>query len=42
MIASGFCRDCLGENEFHAGPFYDQFPLTLDSGRRTEAVGPFF
>jgi hypothetical protein len=27
---------------FHAGPIFDQFSLTLDSGRRTEAVGPFF
>jgi hypothetical protein len=42
IFASGFCRDCIGENEFHAGPFYDQFPLTLDSGWRTEAAGPFF
>jgi hypothetical protein len=30
-----------GEN-FSAGPLYDQFPLTLDAGSRTEAVGPFF
>jgi hypothetical protein len=30
------------QDEFHAGPLYDQFPLTLDSGRRTEAVGPLF
>jgi hypothetical protein len=27
---------------FHAGPIYDEFPLTLDSGKRTEAAGPFF
>ena len=27
---------------FSAGPLYDQFPLTLDSGHRIEAVGPFF
>jgi hypothetical protein len=26
----------------HAGLLYDEFPLTLDSGRRTEAVGPLF
>jgi hypothetical protein len=25
-----------------AGPLYDEFPLTLDSGHRIEAVGPFF
>jgi hypothetical protein len=24
------------------GPLYDEFPLTLASGKRTEAVGPFF
>jgi len=27
---------------FSAGPIFDQFPLTLDSGHRTEAIGPFF
>ena len=27
---------------FHAGPIYDQFSLTLDSGHRTEAAGPLF
>ena len=27
---------------FHAGPVFDQFLLTLDSGHRTEAIGPFF
>jgi len=27
---------------FHAGPIFDEFELTLDSGRRTEALGPFF
>jgi hypothetical protein len=29
-------------NGFHAGPIFDQFVLTLDSGHRTEAIGPFF
>jgi hypothetical protein len=38
----GVCSVSFGENEFHAGPLYDQFPLTLDSGERVEAVGPFF
>ncbi len=28
--------------DFHAGPLFDKFSLTLDSGNRTEAVGPFF
>jgi hypothetical protein len=34
--SAGFAAD------FHAGPLYDQFPLTLDSGKRTEIVGPLF
>ena len=38
----GFSSVGLAEDGFHAGPLYDQFPLTLDSGRRTEAVGPLF
>src|SRR5471030_2125226 len=42
IFISGICPACHGENNFSAGPFYDQFPLTLDSGRRTEAAGPFF
>jgi len=42
IFISGFCHDCFGENEFQAGPFYDQFSLTLDSGERAEATGPFF
>jgi hypothetical protein len=32
----------FAQDGFNAGPLYDQFPLTLDSGHRTEAVGPFF
>jgi hypothetical protein len=42
IFATAFCSVCFGENNFHAGPVYDQFPLTLDSGERTEATGPFF
>jgi len=42
IFISGICSVCFGENIFHAGPIYDQFPLTLDSGWRTEAAGPFF
>jgi hypothetical protein len=42
ILISGFCSVCSGENNFHAGPIYDQFLLTLDSGQRTEAAGPFF
>ena len=32
----------FAENNFHAGPLFDEFPLTLDSGQRTEMLGPFF
>ena len=44
FIILAFCFSAASDAEdaFHAGLFYDQFPLTLDSGRRTEAVGPFF
>src|SRR5476649_2742785 len=42
IFATSFCCACSGENNFHAGPVYDQFALTLDSGTRTEAAGPFF
>lgn len=28
--------------DFSLGPLYDEFPLTLAPGKRTEAVGPFF
>ena len=30
------------EDGFHAGPLFDEFALTLDSGHRLEAVGPLF
>jgi hypothetical protein len=42
LIASDFPLVCLGENNFNAGFIYDRFSLTLDSGERTEAAGPFF
>jgi len=32
----------LAQNEFSAGPIYAEFPLTLSSGQREEAAGPFF
>jgi hypothetical protein len=28
--------------DFSIGPIFDQFPLTLDSGQRTEILGPFY
>jgi hypothetical protein len=39
---AGFSRTCAAGQDFHAGPLFDQFQLTLDSGRRTEAAGPLF
>jgi len=30
------------EDGISAGPIFDEFNLTLDNGRRTEAIGPFF
>jgi hypothetical protein len=41
-LALCFCFPAFAENVFHAGLFFDEFPLTLDAGHRTEAVGPFF
>ena len=37
-----FCSSAVAQNDFHAGLLFDEFPLTLDVGYRTEAVGPFF
>ena len=42
ILASGCCSVCPGADNFHAGPLYDHFSLTLDSGERTEAAGPFY
>ena len=47
-IGAGWVGGCVFpwrrslKDGFSAGPLYDQFPLTLESGHRTEAVGPFF
>jgi hypothetical protein len=41
-LVLSFCSAAFAENDFHAGLFFDEFPLTLDMGHRTEAVGPFF
>ena len=32
----------FAQEDFSAGLLYDEFPLTLDDGHRTEAIGPFF
>jgi hypothetical protein len=42
ILTPGFSGVGFAENDFHAGLLYDQFPLTLDSGQRTEAIGPLF
>lgn len=42
LLICGFSITSFAQDGFHAGLLYDQFPLTLDSGRRTEAVGPLF
>lgn len=41
-LVLSFCSSAFAENNFHAGLIFDEFPLTLDAGQRTEAVGPFF
>jgi len=41
-LVLGCCSPAFAEGVFHAGPFFDEFPLTLDAGHRTEAAGPFF
>jgi hypothetical protein len=41
-LALCFCSSAFAESVFHAGLFFDEYPLTLDVGHRTEAVGPFF
>lgn len=45
----GFVAGCLSlaamsvtADSLNVGPLFDQFPLTLRDGTRTEAVGPFF
>jgi hypothetical protein len=41
-LAVSFCCSAGAEDFFHAGLIFDEFPLTLDAGQRTEAVGPLF
>ena len=36
------CPPAFAESGVHAGFLFDEFPLTLDAGHRTEAAGPFF
>jgi len=41
-MALNFSLAALAADNFVAGPLFSQFSLTLDTGHRTEAVGPFF
>jgi hypothetical protein len=38
----GFQPAALAEEGFHLGPLFDESPLTLDVGHRTEIAGPLF
>src|ERR1700690_3956505 len=42
LLAMNFPLGVSGADSFVAGPLFSQFTLTLDAGRRTEAIGPFF
>jgi len=42
VLAPNLLSVAFAEDNFHAGPLFDEFPLTLDSGQRIEAAGPFF
>ena len=42
LVALNFPLIVFGADDFVAGPLFSRFALTLDSGSRTEAVGPFF
>lgn len=37
-----FCPSVFGQDDFHAGPLYDTFQLTLAPGHRTEVMGPLY
>ncbi len=41
-LAVGWSSTVPAEEGFHAGPIFDEFALTLDSGKGIEAAGPFF
>ncbi|MDE3066301.1 MAG: hypothetical protein KGJ60_01990 [Verrucomicrobiota bacterium] len=42
LLLMGLSATAFAQTDFHAGPIFDQFQLTLDSGQRTEAAGPLF
>ena len=41
VVAAGLSAGFAAERP-HLGPLFDSFPLTLEPGTRTEALGPFF
>jgi len=41
-LAIGWSSVAPAEGGFHAGPIFDEFALTLDSGHQVEAAGPLF
>ena len=41
-LVLSFCVSAFAEGGFHAGFLFDEFPLALDAGHRTEAAGPFY
>ena len=42
LALSFFPKGLFGADNFVAGPLFSQFALTLDTGYRTEIMGPFF
>lgn len=42
LVALNIAFVVFGADSFVAGPVFSRFTLTLDSGSRTEAIGPFF
>src|SRR5258707_2379825 len=42
ILISFLSSTCDGGEKVGAGPLFHQFKLTLDSGDRTEALGPLF
>jgi len=42
LVALFFSICSLFGSDFSAGPIFDQFPLTIGTGQRTEIAGPFY
>lgn len=42
LLSLAVCFKSFAGDDFSVGPLFDQFNLTLDSGQRTEVLGPFF